>query len=86
MNKVTLLHQQRYSKSFINKFDAQANEPFPSFMYLFLGVVAASSTLVSIGYTIYILGVIRAIRVVHRLLIDSVLHATLRQGHKLGYA
>ncbi|KAI0085657.1 multidrug resistance-associated ABC transporter [Irpex rosettiformis] len=48
------------------------------YMYRFIGVVLVSSSLVSIAYTMYILGIVRAVRVVHQLLINSVLHATMR--------
>ncbi|KAI0803030.1 hypothetical protein BC629DRAFT_1591129 [Irpex lacteus] len=60
----------------------EGGDPPPStalhYIYLFIGVVLASSTLVSLAYTLYVIGIIRAVRVIHELLIKSVLHATLR--------
>lgn len=49
-----------------------------SYMSQFLGVVLSSSTLISMAYGLYVIGITRAVRVIHSRLINTVLHATLR--------
>ncbi|KAJ3556039.1 hypothetical protein NM688_g2249 [Phlebia brevispora] len=48
------------------------------YMSLYITVVASGILLTSLGYAIYVVGTIRASQIIHRRLIDALLHSTLR--------
>ncbi len=76
--RVEILHLRLHCSVYYHLIVDSLLMVFFSYIYLFIGVVLASSTLVSLAYTLYVIGIIRAVRVIHELLIKSVLHATLR--------
>ncbi|GJE87809.1 multidrug resistance-associated ABC transporter [Phanerochaete sordida] len=48
------------------------------YLLLYVGVITSYFTLMAISYTIYTLGTLRASRIVHQMLVDTMLSATLR--------
>ncbi|EKM58631.1 uncharacterized protein PHACADRAFT_90147 [Phanerochaete carnosa HHB-10118-sp] len=48
------------------------------YLSLYIGVITFSAIFLACGYTIYMYGTLRASRIIHRTLVDTILHATLR--------
>ena len=52
--------------------------PF-SYLSLYIGTVSSALLLLSIGSAIFIIGTVRASRIIHKILVDTILRSTLRQ-------
>ncbi|KAJ3557433.1 hypothetical protein NM688_g1472 [Phlebia brevispora] len=50
----------------------------PYYLSLYLGVVASGILMATVGYIVFVFGVVRASRIIHRVLVDSLLRSTLR--------
>ncbi|GJE87807.1 multidrug resistance-associated ABC transporter [Phanerochaete sordida] len=48
------------------------------YLSLYVGVISTSVVFMALGYTVYMFGTLRASRIIHQLLVDTVLNATLR--------
>ena len=49
-----------------------------SYLSLYIGTVSSALILLSVGSTFFIVGTLRASRVIHKVLVDTILCSTLR--------
>lgn len=75
----TILEMFRYHSKSSSDIHQEPLSSYPlSYLALYIAVVSASALMASLGYVVFVYGTLRASRVIHQLLITTLLNSTFR--------